>query len=346
MWDPASHVKPRTSFIAPVAAPTVGPCDPPLACISVNVEYLKFIAGSMSQLVQRTTWLAADEDELQGILANMTWAIEVIGTAVQCNTLPVIPGQPTIQTACNVAGYIANYIIRHSITQAIQAKQNDQQILGFLDLLGPLFIPIFPITSFGIGAIIFLFNRIIPAQIAAFQSAIDDPFLFGNISCAIYNAIASDGQVTPANFPTIVSNVDALVFASSYVHDTVVQMITDMGADGLAALQAPGVVASYDCSGCGTGSIIGPVGPQPKRFAGRVVLEIIAGAADVLLPVLFPTPFPSPPQLTIGGDNEQLLASFQDVTTTGFTAVLSAAVPVGTGTTGGIDYVALLPGGI
>lgn len=344
MWETTPWAQPRTSFPRPMAAPTAGPCDPPLVCIEINEAYIPFIAGAMSQLIQRTTWTAADEDHLQQILSNMTWAIEVIGTAVQCNQPPLIPGQPVATRACNIAGYISNYVIRHAITQAIQAVNNNSTILGFLDLLGFVLIPVFPITSVVVGAFIYLYQRMVPTQIAAFQAAIDDPTLFGAIACAVYQAIKTDGQVTPTNYPTLVTNVTALTFASSYVKDTVLGVITQMGPSGLATVQVPGVVADYDCSNCGTGPALGPIGPDPFRIGGTGLLQIAIGAADAVLPILFPKPFTTPPLLTMGTDNEDVVGSFLNTTTMGTDLRITSAVPALATMSANVDWVAEMPG--
>jgi hypothetical protein len=320
-------------------APTVGPCDPPLACLSINIEYLKYLAGAMTQLTQRTTWLAADEDTLQGILANMTWAIELVGTAVQCDVVP--PIHPPTQLACNIAGYVANMVIRYSMERAIQDIQNDYNVLSYGMTIFS-FIPAYgKIFGVAMATLYQLYHAIKDGVFADYQDAILDETLWGKVTCAIYGCIATDGQVTAANYPCIETAVCSIVYSIPAVRDTICFYLSGLGAAGLIALQPAGALADYDCSNCGgTGPITGPPGPQPRRVSGRAILEIIAGAADALLPILFPQPFPSPPLLTTGSDNEDLIASYEDVTATGFTARIAAAVPVGTGTTGGFDYTA------
>jgi hypothetical protein len=344
VWDPGSFTKTRTSFIEPVAAPTAGPCDPPLACLSINIDYLKYIAGAMSQLVQETTWLASTRDELDAILANMTWAIELIGTAVQCEQPPQI-GLPGSR-ACNISGYVANMVIRRSMEDAIQAIQNDYNVLWY----GTTIMSFIPGAGgiFGIAMAVLnqLYHTVKSGVLADYQAAVVDEVLWGKVTCAIYGCIATDGQVTAANYPCVETAVCSIVYSLPAVRDAICFYVHGLGAAGLIALQPAGALAEYDCSNCGgTGPILGPSGPQPTRVSGRAVLEIIVGAADALLPILFPQPYPTPPLLTMGCDNEDLIASFEDVTTTGFTARIAAAVPVGTATTGGVDYTALPPGG-
>jgi hypothetical protein len=181
--------------------------------------------------------------------------------------------------------------------------------------------------------------------VTPFQDAIDDPSLFGNITCAIYNAIATDGQVTTANFPTIIANINALTFADAGVQSTIVAFIDNLGPGGLQALQTGGVFAAYDCTGCGTGPALGPIGPSPWRLSGKQALQIAIGAADAIVGIAFPMPFDTPPLLTTGNDNEDVVASFLNTTTTGTQLRITSAVPASATMTANLDWTASLPGG-
>src|SRR5215469_7485654 len=344
MWDPRPWIQARPSFVQPVAPPVAGPCDPPLICVQFNQEYVPYVCGALMQLVQRQTCTAPDEDTLQGILANMTLLIEVIGTAVQCSQPPLIPGQPTLQRACNIAGYLANYIIRESMAQAIQSIQNQQLAVDFLWVVLrfiPGFGEAFSITT---AALPNLFNAIESAGITDFQTAVNDPSLFGAITCAIYQAIQTDGQVTAGNYPAIVANVSALTFASSDVKTATINFITDMGPGGLQAVQVPGALQDYDCTGCGSGPALGPVGPNPTRITGTDLLQIAIGASDAILPILFDRAFPSPPLLTMGSDNEDVIVSAISTTATGTTLQITSAVPASATMSANVDWAAQLPG--
>lgn len=341
MWDTTPWTAPRSSFMQPVSGPAAEPCDPPLVCIQINQEYVPLIAGAMSQLVQRTTWLAADESDLQRILANMTWAIELVGTAVQCSQVPAIPGVPTAQQACNLSGYLADILIRTAIEKGLASIQEGYNVLSY-GMIIMRFIPggggIFGILM---GALNGLYTAIEgPAQ-ADFNTALNDPTFFSLEICAIYSAIAADGQVTAANFPTIVANMRAIPYSLTDVRDAVADFVNSLGASGLQGLQPVGALASYDCTHCGTtGPPPLPVGPQPTQIGGDVFLRIVAGAADALVPVLFPRAFPSPPLLTMGVDNEDVIVSYEAVTATGFTARIAAAAPVLLDTSATASYIA------
>jgi hypothetical protein len=344
MWDPEPWIKPRSSFIAPVAPPTAGPCDPPLVCIAINEQYVKYIAGAMFQLLQRTTWTATSEDDLQNTLAWMTWAQEIIGTAVQCSQPPLIPGQPTINRACNIAGYLSQYVIRESVSQGTNAVANGLAAVTFvwgIVRFIPGFAEALPLTWLGMTALLAAINTI---GVVPFQNAVNDPTLFPAITCAIYNAIAADGQVTTANFPAIITNITALTFADAGVKSTIIAFLNDLGPGGLQAVQTGGVFAAFDCTGCGTGPALGPVGPSPWRLSGKQALTLIAGAFEAAVPILFPQPFDTPPLLTMSCDNQDLIASFQNVSATGCDLVVTAAVPASATMSANLDWTASLPG--
>lgn len=344
MWDPRPWVQARPSFPRAIAAPTAAPCDPPLVCVQFNQEYVPFVAGSLSQLTQRTTWLAASEDDLQVILANMTWLVELFGTAVQCSQPPAIGPTPSIQ-ACNTAGYLANLVIRTSVEKALNDIQGNYDVLNY-GLTIMRFIPGFGgIFGTALQGLYNLYNTIASGSQANFQTALDDPVLWGLVTCAIYTAISTDGQVTTANYPAIVTNIAAISYTLGDVQSAINDYVTSLGANGLQALQPVGAMAIYDCSACGgTGPALGPVGPQPRQIAGTDFLEIGIGLVDAILPIFFPTPFPSPPLLTVGADNQDLIASFVDTTATGTTLRLTAAVPVAATMSANIDWIALPPG--
>jgi hypothetical protein len=298
----------------------------------------------MFQLLQRTTWTATSEDDLQATLANMTWAMEIIGTAVQCSQPPLIPGQPTANRACNIAGYLSNYVIRESVSQGTNAVT---QGLGAVTFVWGIirFIPGFaealPLTWLGMTALLAAITAIGPTP---FTTAVNDPTLFPAITCAIYQAILADGQVTTANFPTIISNITALTFADAGVKTTIIAFINDLGPGGLQSVQTGGVFAAYDCTGCGTGPALGPVGPSPWRLSGTQVLQIIAGAFEGVVPILFPTPFDTPPMLTMSCDNQDVIGSFDNVSPTGCDLRITSAVPAGATMTANLDWAASLPG--
>lgn len=344
MWDPDPFSSVQPSVRRPVAPPAAGPCDPPLICVQFNQEYLPFVAGALSQWTQRESFLAATEDDLQLALANFTWLIELIGTAVQCTEPPPIPGQPCLERACNIAGYLANYIIKESVSQSVNAVANTLSIAttvwGIVRFI-PGFAEALPVTWLAING---LLAAITAFGVVPFQDAVNDDALFGAITCAIYAAISPDCQVTTANFAQILTNIDAITFANADVKATIEDYITNLGATGLLALQTGGPFIAYDCTGCGGSGPTGPVGPSPWSLSGKNVLQILIGAGEAVLPILFPAPFDTPPLLTASTDTDLVVASFENTSTTGTTLRITSAIPAAATMTANVDWTASLPG--
>jgi hypothetical protein len=344
LWDPDPFSSQRTSVARPMAPPTAGPCDPPLVCVQINEQYPKFMVGGMSQLLQRMAWTATSEDDLQNTLAWMTWATEIIGTSVQCSQPPPIPGQPCEQRSCNIAGYLSNYILKEALSQGTNSVANGLAIAttvwGIVRFI-PGFAEALPVTWLAISG---LLAGITAVGVVPFQTAIDSSTLWPSITCAIYTAILPDCQVTTGNFPQIVTNITALTFADAGVKSTLLDFINKLGAGGMQALQTGGPFVDYDCTDCGHFIAPGPIGPSPWRLSGKAALTLIAGAFEAVVPILFPSPFDTAPILIGSPSNQDLIASFTNISPTGCDLVLTSAVPVAVDTNSDIDWSASLPG--
>jgi len=345
VWDSSPWASQRPSFVQPVTPPSTAPCDPPLVCISVNQEWLPYILGALTQLAQPTTWDVADRATLEDVLGRVTDLLACVGTAVPCNSAipPIGPGGT--QQACNISGYLANMIIRQSLIYGINAIQQNQTTFGFgLAILrfipGGINIAYYMLLGFQA-----LYNAIEGGTLSDFQAAIDDPLLMGEIACAIYSAISASGQITAANFPTLVSNVGAVSYTHADVISAIVDYLNGLGASGLMVLQVPGVLTTYDCSGCGHGGgVTGPPNLPPYQEAGQVTLTITAGNADASVGVPFVESWPSDPLLTLTADSEEVVASYSALSQTGFTCHITAAVPVLADLTVHVSWLAQLPG--
>jgi hypothetical protein len=344
VWDPKPFVQQRPVFARPMPAPTAMPCDPPLACLQINAAYIPFIAGACAELVQRSSWLAATEDDLQGILANMTQVVEIIGTAVQCNSIPAI-GPGGSQQACNIAGYMSQLVIRQSMLAAIADIQSGYDVLNY-GLRVMQFIPgAGGIFGEILSALAGLYTAITGGTLADYQTGAADDILWSEVTCAIYNAISADAQVTTANYPTLVANVCAISYTLPDVTTAICDYVNSLGVGGFQGLQPQGALAQYDCSLCGgTGPSLGPTGPQPRQISGKDVLSIGVGLAEAVLPILFPSSFPSTPLLTTGSDSDLVVASFENSTPTGTTLRITSSVPVASTLSANVDWIALPPG--
>jgi hypothetical protein len=328
VWDPRFFVRQVPAFVQPVAAPAAAPCDAPRACFEINVDYIPLMAGALTQLVQPTTWTAVDQVDLDRILSNMTQVVEIVGTAVQCNTVPAI-GPGGSQQACNIAGYMAQMVIRQSMARAIADIQSGYDVLNYASFIFQ-FIPGLPLI-FGQALTVLeqLYTTISGGNLSDFQTGAADDTLWGLVSCAIFSAIEPDGQVTAANYPTLLNNICTVPYTLTDVTDAICSYATNLGLSGWVGLQPQGVIAQYDCTNCGaTGPFLGPTGPQPRQISGEDIVTIGVGLAEAILPIAFPQPFPTPPLLTTGTDSDQVVASIENTTTTGTTLRITAAAPV------------------
>lgn len=61
MWDDTPFNSPRSSYEQPVTAPDIDPDAGPFVSLIVQVDWLPFVLGCLSQLQQRTTW-TGDKD--------------------------------------------------------------------------------------------------------------------------------------------------------------------------------------------------------------------------------------------------------------------------------------------
>jgi len=348
MWDPQDHgewFSQRPSFREPVTPPGAAPCDAPLVCISVNALWVPYILGALTQLAQPSTWKVDTEDARHEVLGQVQDLIANMGELVSCNsTPPAIAGVSTSQQGCNIAGYLANFVIKDSMQKAVDSINSNISVLQY----GVTIIGAIPgaglVVNFAIAALYGLYKAISSGSLTDYTDALSDETLWSKVTCAIFNAISTDGQVTEGNFSTVQGNIAAI----SYTHGDVISAISDyidsLGASGLEALQNTGAMAVYDCSSCGTGVSTGPTGPALTRQAGSVSTTILAGTGSITGTVVFSEPFTIAPIVTVMCEDPVLIASGDDITESQFTLTVSAAVDVDADTTSTVTWIAVLPG--
>lgn len=346
MWDPLDDGRwwhQRPSFREPVIPPTSQPCDTPLVCISINTLWVPYLVGALTQLAQPSTWKVASASDLADVLARVQDVIAIIGEAMPCVTpVPEITGSTTSSRACNIAGYLANVLIKDSIQQAIDAINNSQTLLGY----GRYIIGAIPgageVVTFLIDALSALYTAVSSGSLSDYQDAVADPTLWSKITCAIYDAIAADGQVTDSNWAAVVANVGTVTYTHSEIVPVIVSYLIGLGPTAVQQLQATGVLADYDCSGCGGGTATGPGGLPVQQQAGTQSLTIVSGTGAVTVSITFAVPFLAAPVITVNCEDPVLIASAGTITMTGFDLTITAAVDVGTDTTATVDWVATI----
>src|SRR6185312_8473506 len=153
------------------------------------------------------------------------------GTAWQLEDVGVPTGGTTGQRACNIAGYLAVDVLKQSMQQAVDAINANRGVLGFTALLW-LIPGAEAVATIG-TALTQFYNALSGGTLGDYTDALNDPSLFSRLACAIYSAIEPDGQVTEANFPTILSNIAGVSYTHSDVISTVHDYVAALGYPGL-----------------------------------------------------------------------------------------------------------------
>jgi hypothetical protein len=73
-----------SSYYSPVDIPTAHPGDAPLRCAPINDDWLKYVAGSLSQLRLPVAWRYTMNAQLDGVMYDVDALIATIGTADWC----------------------------------------------------------------------------------------------------------------------------------------------------------------------------------------------------------------------------------------------------------------------
>jgi hypothetical protein len=154
------------------------------------------------------------------------------------------------QQACNIAGYLATAIIKQSIQLAItQLQTNNDYLIMANDLMAEL-AGFFPYTAVFVQAIKDTYTIWSQLQIIVLQAAENDVQLWSNVTCAIYTAIKRDGQVTAANYGTIVANICALTYATQSIITGMCTLVGGIGWSNLQMATQSRALEDADCSGC------------------------------------------------------------------------------------------------
>lgn len=97
MWNPTVGWLPSSSYVQPVAPPTVEPDATPGVSVCVSKTWLPYIIGSLNQLIQPTTWDTDDPAVLQTALERATKLQAMFGSAEGCMQIRWHDGNCSLQ---------------------------------------------------------------------------------------------------------------------------------------------------------------------------------------------------------------------------------------------------------
>ncbi len=213
-------------------------------------------------------------------------------------------GATTAQGACNIASYLAATIINGSLQSFVDSKNAALTQVDAVAATIALLSGFDPIVDLIVGAAAIGANYVYAQTTSDYTDAIGDATLQADVQCAIYDAIAATGYVTPSNFGLILLNLAAISYAHSDVITTIHDYVNGLGVTGLQMMQVSGTLYVGDCSGCaapwchtwdftasdggwaqqnGVGVYVPGVGWQSQVGSGQQQLNIALtfGAADI-----------------------------------------------------------------
>ena len=277
---------------------------------SFNTSWAALLAGAATQLAQPSTWLVDSEDARTLALQRATDLVAEIGTAMACiSAPPILGGTGTAQRACNIAGYLSNILIRTSMQKAIDSINQNQTLLGY----GRLIIFAIPeswryIAGDHENGLYGLYQAIEGGTLSDYQDAIDDPTLWSQSTCAIYNATSGDGQVTDTNFPDRPNQRRRphLCPCRGDHHDQ--QLPRGSGRSRRGAVADGRRAGSLRSQTSGSGVSTGPSVLRFARTTGTASLTILSGTGAITGAVSFVPPFGVAPIVTLQSQDPVLIA--------------------------------------
>lgn len=175
---------------------------------------------------------------------------DCVRTALPPPPPPLGPG-PIQQHACNLAGYLATEIVRKSLQSFIDSRNANVSLLqAAANLSSILLAEALPYANLFIQLVNDVYPLVTMAQVGQFQTAVNDPLLWSEVTCAIFNAIKNQGAITDGNYGTLVANVCAIVYAPGFIVPAICTFLTDLGSVNARALQVAGALDTVDCGGC------------------------------------------------------------------------------------------------
>lgn len=168
--------------------------------------------------------------------------------------LPGSPANPqsvsTAQQACNIAAWLAANVLQGSMTQAATNITDGGTLLaGGIALMG-VAAALTGVGALAWGAVALFMEAAGPIGATVLNAAAADTTLRSNLTCAIYGAIHTDGQVTSSNFAACATAIAAVSYSTPAVVGLVTDYWNNLGYVGINAIQGEGALYAGDCSAC------------------------------------------------------------------------------------------------
>lgn len=158
--------------------------------------------------------------------------------------------QSPAQLACSISSYLAQEVVLASMSQAVTAIQDNLTLLAFGSSVVSL-IPEFVLVTAGYDAVASIYGVIAEGTLSDYESALSDAALWQDVACAIFDAILTDGYVTPGNFSSVLSALSGITYSHPDVVSAITSYVSALGPTGLAQLsQRAGLVTGAACASC------------------------------------------------------------------------------------------------
>lgn len=177
------------------------------------------------------------------------------GNCVRGNVPDPVPPDPgdgkTNQHACNIAGFLSERVIREALSKLSDNLIAGGNQLAWVNSLDFGLASKFPMTTAALFAFETFYNAVSVQVLAQITAAAADSTLWSDITCAIYNAIKTDGYVTDGNFAACAAAIHAVSYADFWVTNSIGNFWTAVGIGTIRNWQNVGALDDIDCTGCG-----------------------------------------------------------------------------------------------
>ena len=186
-----------------------------------------------------------------------TWTtVSGWGSFTQDCLPPGVPANPldsdTDTLACSIAAYFASEVInagiQHVLDEINDSKTLVQTVQSLLALGFLIDVPI----ALGLELGTLAFNVIQGLNLTDLQTGLSDSTYFGDVMCAIFTVIQSDGMITADNWAAVQAAIGAVTAPNAATGSAVSSYVDSMSYATAGYLQQQGPIYEGDCSGCGT----------------------------------------------------------------------------------------------